>query len=295
MKIGKLFHLTPLVDDLNAAEAFFNNTFSPLCCYRDYSTHWHRDAAILTIADTVIEPMQPHPPADGQKATSWFRYIDKFGPKVHNIAFYVEDAEALGTRLTEAGIPWTNGGVPGNVFTYPRSTAPMLEFYEPTEHRPTDPRLSPHWAALRDDFWPNIQPMGILRLSHITVVVNDRAATLSMYKTVFEAVELPAQPASVPGAEATFVLFGEDTIIELAQPVAADCPIREDLETVGECVTGATFTVRALEAVERRLGFSETGPAWTRHGNRIDFDRKATWNCQYTLTESVLEGDPRLT
>lgn len=294
MRIGKLFHLTPLVDDLSAAEAFFNNVFSPLCVYRDYSPHWHRDAAILAIADTVIEPMQPYPPAEGQKGTSWFRYIDKFGPKVHNIAFYVEGCDELAQRLTAAGVPFTDGGVKGNLFTYPKSTAPMLEFFEPQEHRTTDPRWSPHWAAFRDDFWPNHQPLTILRLSHITVVVEDREKTARFYREVLDAMELPQQPSSVDGAEATFVLLGEDTILELAQPIAPDCPIRPDLVEVGECVTGVVFTVRDLEPGIRRLNLHERIPAWTRTGNRLDFDRAATWNCQYTLTEAVLVGDPRV-
>ena len=42
MRIGKLFHLTPLVDSLPDAEFFFNSLFSPLCMMRNYSSHWHR-------------------------------------------------------------------------------------------------------------------------------------------------------------------------------------------------------------------------------------------------------------
>ena len=294
MRIGKLFHLTPLVDDLNAAEFFFVGLFSPIAVYRDYSPHWHRDASILVIADTVIEPMQPFPPEPGQKGTSWFRYIEKFGPRVHNLAFYVEDAPALAERFDRAGVAITDGGVASNIFTFPRSTAPMLEFYEPGEHRPTDPRFAPHWAAFREDFWTHGHPLGLRRLSHVTVVVADHRATARFYVDVLDSVELPAQPSSVVGAEATFVMVGEDTVVELAQPVSDDCPIRSDLETVGECVTGATFTVQDIEAVVTRLGFAERLPTWTHADRRIDFDRGSTWNCQYTLTEDSLVGDPRV-
>ena len=293
MKIGKLFHLTPLVDDLSAAEFFLVGLFSPICVYRDYSPHWHRDASILIVADTVIEPMQPYPPAAGQKGTSWFRYIDKFGPRVHNLAFYVEDAPALAERLTGAGVAITDGGVSGNIFTYPKSTAPMLEFFEPSEHRPTDPRFGPNWRAFCDDYWRDGQPLGLRRLSHLTVVVADHRATARFYVEVLDSVELPAQPSSVEGAEASFVMVGEDTIVELAQPVADDCPIRSDLEVVGECVTGATFTVRDIETVAARLSYAQRMPAWTRTDRRIDFDRASTWNCQYTLSEHTLAGDPR--
>ena len=53
-RIGKLFHLTPLVDDLAPAEYFFNSVFAPLCMMRNYSSHWHRHAAIYIIGETSI-------------------------------------------------------------------------------------------------------------------------------------------------------------------------------------------------------------------------------------------------
>jgi hypothetical protein len=294
VKIGKLFHLTPLVDDLSAAEFFFVGLFSPICVYRDYSPHWHRDASMLIVADTVIEPMQPYPPATGQKGTSWFRYVDKYGPRVHNLAFYVQDAPALAQRFTDAGIAITDGGVSSTVFTYPRSTAPMLEIFEPGEHRTTDPRFAAHWPAFCDEFWTEGQSLGLRRLSHVTVVVADHRATARFYVDVLDSVKLPEQSSSVVGAEATFVMVGEDTVVELAQPMTKECPIRSDLETVGECVTGATFTVKDVDAVVARLAVAQRLPAWTQTACRIDFDRASTWNCQYTLTEDNLVGDPRV-
>ncbi len=94
-RIGKLFHLTPLVDSIGDAEFFFNSVFSPLCMLRNYSPHWHRHGAVYVIAETTIEPMQPLPPPDGEEGTSWFRYMEKYGPHVHNMAFYVDNAPAL--------------------------------------------------------------------------------------------------------------------------------------------------------------------------------------------------------
>src|SRR5271165_2719884 len=90
-RIGKLFHLTPLVDDLDEAVEFFTSIFAPLTYYRGYSPHWHRDAALMAIADSVIEPLKPLAPEGGDKATSWFRYMDGFGPRVHNVALYCDD------------------------------------------------------------------------------------------------------------------------------------------------------------------------------------------------------------
>jgi len=292
LRIGQLFHLTPLVDDLDAAVAFYDAVFGPLCTYRGYSSHWHRDAAILVMADTVVEPMQPYPPADGEQGTSWFRYIDRFGPRVHNMAFYVEGRSELARRLHDAGVRTTDGGVGANVFTYPKQTPGMLEFFEPGEYRANDPRLSPHWPALRDHYWPHIHPLGLVRLSHLTVVVADRVGAARFYADVLDAVALPEQEATVPGATSSFVLVGEDTILELAQPVDAACPIAADLEAVGDCVTGATFTVRDLGAAARHLAMADA-PVASQGDDRIELDRARTWNLAHTFTEAVLVGDPR--
>src|SRR6476646_764168 len=154
-RLGKLFHLTPLVDSIADAEFFFNSVFAPLCMMRGYSSHWHRHGAIYLIAEASIEPMEPLPPLPGVEGTSWFRYMDKHGPHVHNIAFYVENAPALAARLAEAGVRTTDGGAPGTVFAHPKDTPAMLEFSEPVGEFGTalsDPRSSPYWPALRDDF-----------------------------------------------------------------------------------------------------------------------------------------------
>ena len=66
-RIGKLFHLTPLVDSIADAEFFFSSVFAPVCIMRGYSPHWHRHGAIYVIAETSIEPMQPLPPPPGPR------------------------------------------------------------------------------------------------------------------------------------------------------------------------------------------------------------------------------------
>jgi len=82
-RIGKLFHLTPLVDDLAPAEYFFNSLFAPLCMMRNYAELWHRHAAIYIIGETSIEPMHclAREPGSGQEETSWYRYAERFGPR----------------------------------------------------------------------------------------------------------------------------------------------------------------------------------------------------------------------
>jgi catechol 2,3-dioxygenase-like lactoylglutathione lyase family enzyme len=293
-RIGKLFHLTPLVDSLADAEYFFDRVFSPLCMMRNYSPHWHRHAAIYVIAETSIEPMEVLPPLPGNEPTSWYRYTERFGMRVHNIAFYVDNIDDLEERLKAAGVRTTDAGSGNTVFCHPKDTPGMLEFFpHPTEiWDRMDPRMRPEWAAFRDAYWPN-HPLGLQRLSHITVVVKDLAAAEKFYVEVLDAVPLPDQPATVPDAVSRYVAVGEDTVLELLSPGDPASRAGRDLANVGESVIGATFTVgdvaRALEHVTRL-----DVPVAASSDHEIVFDVARTWGCEYRLTDGTLTGDPRV-
>ena len=295
-RLGKLFHLTPLVDSIADAEFFFNSVFAPLCSMRGYSSHWHRHGAIYLIAETSIEPMEPLPPPPGETGTSWFRYMEKYGPHVHNIAFYVENAPALAARLAEAGVRTTDGGTANNtVFAHPKDTPAMLEFYDPGDPARAilnDPRFSPHWPPLRDDFWPRRHQLGLERLSHITVVVRDLAAARAFYVDVLDSVPLDDQESSVADADAGFVMVGEDTVLELVHPRDPSSTAARELDSVGECVIGVTFKVRDIEQASEHLTRQEA-PVLTVAEHEILLDRKRTWNTDYRFTDVGLVGDPR--
>ena len=205
-RIGKMFHLTPLVDDLGDAEYFFNAVFSPLCMMRNYAELWHRHAAIYVIAETSIEPMECLPPRPGDEATSWYRYAEKFGPRVHNMAFYADDLEDLTQRLEAAGVRTTDADSGTTLFCHPKDTPGMLEFHPSAGlWERMDPRLRPEWPAFRDAFWAHNHPLGLQRMSHVTIVVADLAAAEKFYVEVLDAPPLPDQDATVPGGVSRYV------------------------------------------------------------------------------------------
>ena len=294
-RIGKLFHLTPLVDDLAAAEFFFDTVFSPLCMMRNYSPHWHRDAAIYVVAEASIEPMQCYPPRDGESASSWYRYQDRFGPRVHNTAFYVDDVAAIDRRLVEAGVRTTNGGTDdsGTTFTHPKDMPGMLEFHEPIHWGGRDPRFSADYDAFAADYWGNRHPLGVQRLSHITTVVRDMATAKAFFVDVLDAVPLDDQPSTFADADAAYVLVGAETVMELAQPTASTSAIAADLDRVGEGVVGLTFTIRDLEPATQHLALF-AAPVLAATDRDIRLDPSKTWSCEYRFTTDVLAGDPRL-
>ena len=291
-RIGKLFHLTPLVDSLADAEYFFNRVFSPFCMMRNYSSHWHRHAAIYVIAETSIEPMEVLPPLPGTEPTSWYRYTERFGTRVHNLAFYVEHMDELGARFESAGVRTTAAGS-NSLFCHPKDTPGMLEFFpQPTDWERTDPRMRPEWAAFSDGYWRN-HPLGLQRLSHVTVVVRDLAAAEKFYVELLDASPLPDQDATFPEAVSRYVVVGEDTVVELLSPRDDTSRAGRDLAHVGEGVIGATFTVPDIAAALEHVSVPEL-PKTTSTEHDIVFDVERTWGCEYRLTDRVLTGDPRV-
>jgi len=299
VKIGKLFHLTMLVDDLGATEQFFNGVFAPLCIMRSYSAHWHRHAAMYVIGETCIEPMHVLPPEPGGTGTSWYRFMAQHGPRIHNLAFHCDDLAALDKRLGAAGIRTTDGGTGGGtLFAHPKDTPGMVEFYTPAEpgFLTMDPRLRPHWEGFSRDYWPNQHPLRLLRLSHITILVNDVDKACDFYGTVLDGTVLPPQRSRLEGVESRHVLVGEDTVVELAHPIDTGSALGRELATVGEGAIGATFLVRDLDrALAYLQGHPDSGggqPILETGAHDIVLDRTKTWGVEFRFTDEGLVGDP---
>ena len=213
------------------------------------------------------------------------------------MAFYVDDLDDLGRRLEAAGVRITDAGSGNTLFCHPKDTPGMLEFH-PAEGlwEDMDPRLRPEWPAFRDAFWAQHHPLGLQRISHVTVVVDDLPAAEKFYVDVLDAVPLPEQDATVPGASSRYVVVGEDSIVELLAPGDGDSVAARDLARVGPSVTGVSFTVKDLPAaaewLQGRLADTVVEVAEVT-GHDIRLDVATTWGCEYRFTDRVLTGDPR--
>jgi catechol 2,3-dioxygenase-like lactoylglutathione lyase family enzyme len=289
VRIGKLFHLTLLVDEFDGPERFFNSVFSPLCMMRGYSSHWHREGAIYIIAETSIEPMYVLPPREGEPGTSWYRFMARYGPRVHNLAFYVDDIQELARRLDAAGVRTTRGGTDSTVFAHPKDTPGMLEFSP--RGMISDPRFSAGWDAFRREYWPR-HPLGLERMSHVTVMVHALERAAAFYVDVLDAVPLSETRSTLEGTDACYVLVGEDTVVELAHPHRAENAVGRELDEVGEGAIAVTFKVRDIGAAEKHLRVWEA-PISIVDATSIVLDRKRTWGVEYRFTTAALAGDPR--
>lgn len=246
-KIGKLFHLTHVVNDLDAVDKWYDEVFSVNRFYKGYEKLAGREASLIAIGDVIMEPMMPAR-KENLRNLSVKKFHDRFGQHFHSIAWYVDDVEAISERIDQAqlrlfNIVGTQVKPPHKmaaVWTHPRETPGQLEFALYGDFT-KDPRFEPTWSNTP---WRE-HPLGIERSSHIGVVVRDLSAAKRLYcevlgGTLIHEEEKPGQKLSA------FVAIGEDTVVELIKPQSSSSLEGRDLEQNGEGVHSLIFKTRDL-------------------------------------------------
>lgn len=294
MKIDQVFHLTPLVQDLETAVARFEAIFGPHIWYRGYEPQVNnREAALMAVGDFVIEPMHPRAPFDGRPATSHYRYLERFGDGIHSLAVYAEDLPEIRTRLEAAGVRASDGGMPSTIFTHPKDFPGLIEFFDAglvPQHTDINPRRHQDWDAA---YWRELHPLGMQYASHVTLVVRDHRAAAKTYADVLDCEILPDQPARTQGAASSYVTFGPDIMLEFAQPSDLASPLGQALETAGESWWGVTFLTQDLDKAQTFLSADHIDAPMTVTDGTIRIDRDWTFGAEYAFTDRPLLGDPR--
>ena len=172
-KIGKLFHLTHVVDNLREADQWYDEVFSACRYYRGYMRAAMRNASVLAIGDCPLEAIQTAP-VPGAENSAIGKFHARFGQHFHSIAWYVESIEDTFNQLTRNNIrqvdmvgraakgPFGKRNIA--VWTHPKDTHGAIEFAQ-VEDFSIDVRLHPFWSSA---FWRDRHPLGIERASHIT-------------------------------------------------------------------------------------------------------------------------------
>ena len=76
--IGKLFHLTHVVDDLEAVDRWYDDVFSVTRFYNGYEELAGRNASLIAIGDVIMEPMMPAR-VENLRNPSVKKFHDRFG------------------------------------------------------------------------------------------------------------------------------------------------------------------------------------------------------------------------
>jgi Glyoxalase/Bleomycin resistance protein/Dioxygenase superfamily len=173
------------------------------------------------------------------------------------------------------------------IWTHPRDTYGQLEFAIVGKYT-IDPRLQPAWS---NNFWRQQHPLGIERASHITVVVRDLPSAKRLYCDVLGG-KLIHEEESVSRKRSAFVAVGEDTVVELAQPLSQTSPEGREMEANGEGIYSVTFATRNLARASAFLKSKQLQPE-PDETESIVVGKGQAFGMVVGFTERKLPNDPR--
>jgi catechol 2,3-dioxygenase-like lactoylglutathione lyase family enzyme len=293
-KIGKLFHLTHVVNDIDAVDKWYNEVFAVKRFYRGYEKLAGREASLIAIGDVIMEPMMPAQRGDATNR-SVAKFHERFGQHFHSIAWYVDDVGEISTQFDRHGFRLFN--IVGKavkpphkaaaIWTHPRETPGQLEFALAGDYT-KDPRLEPGWSSAS---WREQHPLGIERASHITVVVKDMPSAKRLYRDVLGGKVVHEEQAA-GRKESTFVAIGEDTVVELARPLSSAGLEGREIEANGAGIYALTFKTRDLAKAGDFLRSKGLRPD-PEGADSIVLGKDQAFGMVVGFTRRALPNDPR--
>ena len=114
MAVGKLFHIIHMTGRLDELEAWYDDVFAvKVFMPHSYMPGERRDASLVLLGDTVIEPLAP---AFSEPDWSQFplgRFYNRFGDHWHSIAYYADDTVDIWRTTQKLGLrTYGEGGKP---------------------------------------------------------------------------------------------------------------------------------------------------------------------------------------
>jgi len=295
-KIGKLFHLTHVVDNLREADQWYDEVFSACRYYRGYMRAAMRNASVLAIGDCPLEAIQTAP-VPGAENSAIGKFHARFGQHFHSIAWYVESIEDTFNQLTRNNIrqvdmvgraakgPFGKRNIA--LWTHPKDTHGAIEFAQ-VEDFSIDVRLHPFWSSA---FWRDRHPLGIERASHITVVVRDLIKGKTFYQDALGG-KLLHEEETAGQKKSAFLAVGEDTVVELAQPLSANSSEARDIEHAGEGLYSVTFKTKDLDRAAQFLQ-SKKQRIESRGADSLFINREDSFGIGVGFTQRRIPNDPR--
>jgi len=298
MPIRELFHFMHLVDDFDPVHDRYEQLLAPQDwgpkSWSDFDKRW---ATLANVGpDFVLEIMEPSKePDDGGSPLP--KFFARHGSHLHSFAWYVDgdDVAPLAQRMRDLGVrvltPYSAFNPDGPLttfFTHPKDSHGQLEFQaRPSGEGDRDRQLDPVWDGKTP--WRD-HPLGLERMSHLTLVVGDLEQARTFYAQALDAPAFFEEETSDRLSAYTFV--GTRTCVELAQPTSAESWIGKDLAAHGDIPHAMTFKVKDLAAAARHVDDCGIGIAW-RNDEMIVLDPADMDNSVVGFTTRVLPSDPR--
>ncbi len=101
VKVERIIHTIHATTDIHACRLLYQNALGGLVFSENYFPAEDRDAALLYVANHIVEPMAPRTPGDMDKAFA--RLTSKIGQSFHSFELKVENGKAASQAFREAG------------------------------------------------------------------------------------------------------------------------------------------------------------------------------------------------
>jgi catechol 2,3-dioxygenase-like lactoylglutathione lyase family enzyme len=255
-RLPKVFHVSHVVDDVDSAVRWYDDVFAPRSGWGRPTAGEGGDGtgplgatrlALLSIGDIVMMPLHAAP------GTAPERFRERMGQRLHSLALYVDDPEALIDHLTAQGLHLLDYlGQPvtdplGEIWTRPRESPLVFEFFQPREGM-GDPRYNdPEWSP---SFWADEHPLGIQGAFYTCVTDDPEAAARLLVDGLLGSV---VHQALTPyGTQSTFVRLSDQVTIEVAHPEDRSSRAAADL-VAGGMFHAVTFRVGDLDRATRHF------------------------------------------
>jgi hypothetical protein len=139
----RYIHTIHAAPECERLRLIYTGVFGGIVFSENYFPPEDRDAALLYVADHMIEIMAPRRTED--LSFMFARYLKKAGPSYHSISFKVANCDAAHQRCRDLRILINTVG-PGLIYLHPKSTGGIV--MELTDHHmPNDPYDLPGWRG----------------------------------------------------------------------------------------------------------------------------------------------------
>jgi catechol 2,3-dioxygenase-like lactoylglutathione lyase family enzyme len=256
------YHISHCVTDLDAADTFYRNVLGAHLVEKNYVDSAKRDASFWVVADYVWEVVSPAS-VPGADEAPLGRFLRRYGSRLHSFSWWVDDPAECAAVLARAGIRAVDvAGVPldpaatgsdAAIFTHPADTHGMLEFAGPD----CTPELRmPVEGAPSLSYWRQ-HPLGIQRVSHMTVVVADLESAATRFADATGAREI--HRSTTDGNSSLFLALGP-TRVELRRPASPESAAGSFLASNGEGSYSVAFCVGDLGRASQFLELTGCRP-----------------------------------
>jgi catechol 2,3-dioxygenase-like lactoylglutathione lyase family enzyme len=296
-KIGKLYHLTHVVKELDLADQWYDDIFGVSRWYRQFVPQAVRYASMSAIGtDMVVEPVMLATHVTGSERSPIGKFQARFGQHFHSIAWYVDDLVETFNQLNKHNIRVVD--VAGTmlksppprdiaIWTHPKDTFGLLEFAEAPQFN-TDSRFQPGFTGI---YWREKHPLAIERTSHMTALVRDLPKAKAFYQESLPG-KLIHEEEQAGQRKSAFIALGEDSVMELTQPISPNSPEGRELEQFGENIYSVTYKTRDLK---RAADFLKSKNIRTESQGADSFmlNRDDAFGMVINFTQRRIPNDPR--